>query len=539
MPSRTDHLDILYLAGKRHSLNIFMSFWFSKLRIFEPVIPRLFQRHSVTIYTMATPTHYDAIIIGSGQAGTPLASALTQAGKKTALIERKHIGGCCINEGCTPTKTMIASGRVAYLTGRAPRDYGVHTSPEGTPGSRLEIEMTKIRQRKRDIVDEFRGGSEKRLCTAGVEVLRGQAEFKNHKEILVSLDNGETQTLTAELIFINTGERPSRPSVPGMDRIDPSRLLDSTSVMELADVPEHLVILGGGYIGLEFGQLFRRLGADVTIIQRASRLVPREDPDISATILDIMQEDGIVVHLSVEASELTDSRGSPITVNIKSQDSRSIPAIHGSHLLFAGGRTPNTERLNLGATAVSMDGRGHISTGDYLETSVPGIYALGDVKGGPAFTHISYDDFRIVRDHLLSPPATPGSQWKPRGPLSSRTRLLPYTIFTDPQMGHVGLHEAEARKQFPDMQIKTAVMPMAYVARALETGETRGMMKAVVNAETGEILGFSCLGIEGGEVMSTVQVAMMGGLRWWELREAIFAHPTIAESLKNLWQFLK
>lgn len=488
---------------------------------------------------MATSTHYDAIVIGSGQAGTPLASAFTQAGKKTALIEQQHIGGCCINEGCTPTKTMIASGRVAYLTNRAPRDYGVHMLPEGTPGSRLEIEMMKIRQRKREIVDQFRGGSEKRLSRDGVEVLRGQAEFKNHKQILVSLDNGETQTLTAELIFINTGERPARPNVPGVDKIDPSRILDSTSVMELAEVPKHLIVIGGGYIGLEFGQLFRRLGADVTIIQRAARLIPREDPDISAAMLDILRDDGIVVHLSAEASELTDSGGSPITMHIKSKDSRSIPAIHGSHLLFAGGRSPNTERLNLGATAVSTDSRGHIPTGDYLETSVPGIYALGDVKGGPAFTHISYDDFRIIRDHLLSPPPTPGSQQKPRGPLSSRTRLVPYTVFTDPQMGHVGLHEAEARKQFPDTQIKTAMMPMTYVARALEMDETRGMMKAVVNAETGEILGFSCLGIEGGEVMSIVQVAMMGGLKWWQLREAIFAHPTIAESLNNLWLFLK
>ncbi|KAH0559523.1 hypothetical protein GP486_003962 [Trichoglossum hirsutum] len=475
---------------------------------------------------MALPRHYTSVVIGSGQAGTPLASALAKAGRTTALIERTHIGGCCVNEGCTPTKTLIASGRAAYLARRG-ADYGIHT-----PG--ITVDMTKIRQRKRDIVSSFRGGSEKRTLAAGVDVLMGEASFKDKKTLSVKLDQGgETIIVTADEIFINAGERPAKPRLTGIETVPAERILDSTSIQELDQLPEHLVVLGGGYVGLEFGQLFRRLGSAVTVIQRASQVLPREDPDVAECALEILRQDGITVHLNATAERIEPSPQSPIVLTVRFKDGTN-QTIPGSHLLSAAGRVPNTDSLNLAAAGISTTpnphGPAHIACNPRLETSTPGIYVLGDIKGPPAFTHISYDDFRIIRGNLIDHSSPP---------LTTANRLVPYVVYTDPQLGHVGLHEHEARKQFPPGAIKVAKMPMAYAARALETDETRGMMKAVVNAETSQILGFTCLGTEGGEVMSTVQTAMMGGVPWQKLRDAVWAHPAWAESLNNLWGFLE
>jgi pyruvate/2-oxoglutarate dehydrogenase complex dihydrolipoamide dehydrogenase (E3) component len=449
-------------------------------------------------------THYDAVVVGSGQGGGPLSTALAKAGRRTALIEREHIGGTCINEGCTPTKTMVASARVAYLTRRA-ADYGVKTGSIG-------IDMRRVRERKREIVESFRSGSERRITEGGVTVIRGEARFVGPKTLQVN-----EERITAEWIFINTGARPSRPPLPGLDSV-PS--LNSTSIMELDELPQHLLVLGGGYVGLEFGQMFRRFGSDVSVVQRGPRLVGREDGDVADAVAGILREDGIQVFLSTAATRVEPDAGGGIRLWIKSDDSEK--ALQGSHLLVAVGRTPNTDSLNLEATGLQPDRGGFLPTNERLETAVPGIWALGDVKGGPAFTHISYDDFRILKTNLIE-----------GGNATTRDRLVPYTVYIDPQLGRVGVSEEEAR--MTGRPIRVAKMGMNHVARALEVDETRGFMKVVVDAETQQILGGVFLGIEGGELMSMLEIAMLGKLPFTGLRDAIFAHPTLAEAFNNLF----
>jgi len=462
--------------------------------------------------TTAT-THYDAIVVGAGQSGGPLSTALARAGWKTALIEREHVGGTCVNEGCTPTKTMVASARVAYLARRG-ADYGVHNGP-------VTVEMTRVRQRKRDIVDSFRNGSQRRIeSTEGVDLLMGEASFTGPKVLEVRLNNGEIRQLTANAIFLNTGDRPTKPAVDGLASIS---TLDSTSIMELDTVPEHLLVLGGGYVGLEFGQMFRRFGSQVTIVQRGAQLLAREDSDVAEEVAKILREDGIEILL--EATALHAEQGTSGKIQLTVGTPAAERTLTGSHLLVAAGRVPNTDWLNLAAIGVKTDKRGYIQVNEWLETNVPGIYALGDVKGGPAFTHISYDDFRIIRTNLLE-----------GGDVTIKDRLVPYTIFIDPQLGRVGLSETEARAQ--GRNIKVAKMPMNYVARALEVDESRGFMKAVVDADTSQILGCAVLGIEGGEMMAMLEIAMMGKVPYTVLRDAIFAHPTLAESLNNLFSML-
>ncbi|MEO6890917.1 MAG: FAD-dependent oxidoreductase, partial [Ktedonobacteraceae bacterium] len=338
---------------------------------------------------MATAEQYDAIIIGAGQSGGPLSTALAQAGRKTAIIERVHVGGTCINEGCTPTKTMIASGRVAYLARRG-ADYGVHTGP-------ITIDMQKIRQRKRDIVDSFRNGSQSRIESAdGVDLVMGEARFTSPTTVEVRLTNGTARHLKASTIIINAGARPAKLSLPGIEQV---ATLDSTSIMELDSVPQHLLVIGGGYIGLEFGQLFRRLGSSVTIIQRGANLLAREDPDVAEEVARIMREDGLEVLLETKPVRAEQSADGTIHLTVQTPDGERT--LTGSRLLAAAGRVPNTDWLNLEAAGVQTDKRGFIQVNERLETSVPGIYATGDIKGGPAFTHISYDDFRILRANLL------------------------------------------------------------------------------------------------------------------------------------------
>jgi pyruvate/2-oxoglutarate dehydrogenase complex dihydrolipoamide dehydrogenase (E3) component len=459
---------------------------------------------------MAETRRYDAVVIGAGQGGGPLARALAQSGRATAIVEREHVGGTCINEGCTPTKTMVASGRVAYLTRRA-ADYGVHAGP-------ISVEMTKVRQRKRDIVESFRGSGERRLRqTEHLDLLMGAVSFTGPRSLEIRFRDGTAQAIAADLTFINTGARPASPPIPGLDTVP---VLDSTTIMELDAVPTHLLVLGGGYVGLEFGQLFRRLGSDVTIVQRGPQLLGREDKDIAEAVARILREDGIEILLNAEALRTEPGEASTVRLTVSSEAGERT--LTGSHLLAAAGRTPNTEALNLAAAGIKVDKRGNIPVNERLETDVPGIYALGDVKGGPAFTHISYDDFRIIRTNLIE-----------HGQASTKNRLVPYTVFIDPQLGRIGLGEDEARKQ--GLDIRVARMPMSYVARALEVDEPRGMMKAVVDAATGQILGAAVLGIEGGELMSMLEIAMMGGVTYTTLRDAVFAHPTLAESLNNLF----
>ncbi|HXT27270.1 MAG TPA: mercuric reductase [Candidatus Eisenbacteria bacterium] len=454
-------------------------------------------------------TRYDAIVIGAGQAGVPLSQALAGAGIRTALVEREHVGGTCINEGCTPTKTMVASGRVAYLARRG-ADYGVRTGP-------LTIELAKVRERKRAIVDSFRNGSQGRIeKTKNLELIFGAAQFTGAQTLRVRKADGGEATLGADKIFINAGCRPAVPKLEGLSGVS---FLNSTRIMELDQVPEHLIVLGGGYIGLEFGQMFRRFGARVTIVQAGAQLLGQEDADVAEEVLKILQEDGIEVLLNSRAKSVGGSGGQ---LKLTAESAGKSREIGGSQLLVAAGRVPNTDSLQLDAAGIAVDARGFIRTNDKLETNVAGVYGLGDIKGGPAFTHISYDDFRIIRTNVIE-----------RGSATIADRLVPYTVFIDPQLGRVGMSETEARKT--GREIRVAKMPMNYVARALEMDESRGFMKAIVDRKSGQILGAAVLGIEGGEIMSQLQIAMMGKLPYTALKDGVFAHPTLAESLNNLF----
>jgi len=328
--------------------------------------------------------------------------------------------------------------------------------------------------------------------------------------------DGAQRTLSCDRIFINAG---ARPTVPKLDGLKDVPFLDSTSIMELDCVPEHLVVLGGGYVGLEFGQLFRRLGSRVTIMQSAAQLLNREDADVAEGVLAILKQDGIEVLLKTKAESAAKS-GAQIQLTVRAgNESRNLV---GSHLLVATGRTPNTDSLNVGAAGIATDARGFVKVNGKLEANVEGVYARGDINGGPAFTHISYDDFRILRTNLIE-----------KGSATTEHRFVPYTVFIDPQLGRVGITETQARAR--NKKFRVAKMPMNYVARALEVDETRGFMKAIVDAESSQILGAAVLGIEGGEIMAMLQLAMMGRLPFTALREAVFAHPTLAESLNNLF----
>jgi pyruvate/2-oxoglutarate dehydrogenase complex dihydrolipoamide dehydrogenase (E3) component len=453
---------------------------------------------------------FDAIIVGTGQAAKPLAGAFAKAGKKTASIEAKHVGGTCVNEGCTPTKTMVASGRVAYLARRG-AEYGVNTGP-------ISVDLATVRQRKRDVVESFRSGNVKRLTGENLELIYGFADFIGPKTLHIALRDGGSRTLQADWIFLNTGLTAAIPPVPGLLDIP---FLTNESIMELGAVPAHLLIIGGGYVGLEFGQMFRRFGSHVTVIHTGHQLLDHEDPDIADEVQKILTEDGIEVLLeahTLAAGSAQNGKDVQLTVRVGSE----TRTITGSHILVAAGRTPNTTALNLPATGVGVDEHGYIKVNEYLETGVPGIYAIGDVKGGPAFTHISYDDYRIIQANLLH-----GER------RSTKDRILPYTVFIDPQLGRIGLTETEARKQ--GLKIRVAKMPMSSVARAIETAETRGFMKIVVDSDSEQILGAAVLGIEGGEIATIVQIAMEGKLKYTALRDGIFSHPTLAESLNNVF----
>ena len=458
---------------------------------------------------MSAPNHYQAIVIGSGQAGTPLCQALAKAGLRTALVERLHVGGTCINEGCTPTKTMVASGRVAYLARRG-AEYGIHTG-------NIAVDMHRVRERKRDIVASFRNGSQARIeKTPSLDLFFGEASFTGPRSIQVLLQDGSQRTLTCDQFFINAGCRPSVPSLPGLQDIP---YLNSTSIMDLDAVPDQLLVIGGGYIGLEFGQLFRRFGSRVTIFQQASQLLHGEDSDVSTEILNILQQDGIEVFLNAKVKRVAkEGPQIKLAVAVAGEDRM----FSGSHLLVATGRVPNSDALNVSAAGLATDARGFLQVNAKLETNVAGIYALGDIKGGPAFTHISYDDFRIIRTNLIE-----------NGKASTDGRLVPYTIFIDPQLGRVGLTETEACAK--NLKIRVAKMPMSHVARALEVAESRGFLKVIVDADSGQILGAAVLGLEGGEVMSMLQIAMMGKLPYTVLHSAVFSHPNLSEALNNLF----
>jgi dihydrolipoamide dehydrogenase len=456
--------------------------------------------------------HYDAIIIGAGQAGTPLAKKLAEAGKKTAIIEKRYVGGTCINDGCTPTKAMIASARAVYQASKA-AELGVEI---GT----IKIDFKKIKQRKDDIVNQFRSSSEKGIkSTKGLELIFGTARFSGEKELTIALNDGGEEKVTADLIFINAGAKTTIPDIEGLNEID---YLTSTTILDLEAIPEHLVIIGGNYIGLEFGQMFNRFGSKVTILEKSPGILAREDQDISSALTEILTDEKIELLTDVKINQIEQDKKQ---IKISLESGKTKKNITASHLLVAVGRTPQTADLGLENCGIKLDDKGHILVNEKLETNIKGIYALGDVKGGPAFTHIAYNDYTIVYRNLIE-----GTNY------SIHDRPVPYCMFTDPQLGRIGLSEKEAKEK--KLNYKVAVLPMSQVARGIETNETLGLMKAIVDVDSKKILGAAVLASEGGEIMSVLQMAMEGNITYDRIRNCVFAHPTYSESLNNLFMKL-
>ncbi|WP_316800776.1 mercuric reductase [Pedobacter frigidisoli] len=454
--------------------------------------------------------HYDAIIIGAGQAGVPLAKKLALAGKKTAIIEKRMIGGTCINDGCTPTKAMITSARMAHQA-RKSGDLGIET---GT----VKVDFKKIMKRKDQIVAQFRKGAEDGLeSTKGLTILMGTAKFTGEKELLITGKDGKEEKVSGELIFINTGAETAIPAIEGLPE---SHYLTSTTILELTAIPEHLVVIGGNYIGLEFGQMFSRFGSQVTIIEKSDRILAKEDQDVSESLTEILEKEKISILTSAKIKKVKVNGKSSLEVEVETKGKKS--KFKATHILVAAGRTPQTRHLGLDACGVKTGEKGHILVNDKLETNVKGIYALGDVKGGPAFTHIAYNDYTIVYRNLIE-----GTDY------SIKDRPVPYCMFTDPQLGRIGLSETEAQEKKLDYQV--AVLPMSSVARGIETNETQGLMKAIVDTKSKKILGAAILASEGGEIVSVLQMAMEGGITYDRIRYCVFAHPTYSESLNNLF----
>jgi pyruvate/2-oxoglutarate dehydrogenase complex dihydrolipoamide dehydrogenase (E3) component len=451
---------------------------------------------------------YDAVVIGSGQGGNPLAYMLADHGWKVALIERKHLGGTCINTGCTPTKTMVASAQVAHYARNAAR-WGVRTGG-------VQVDLAAVVARKDKVVESFRSGHQRRVdARPNLRLYRAHARFLDAHRLQAGED-----VIESERIFVDTGARPAIPPIPGLER---SGYLTNTTLMELRELPDHLVVIGGGYVGLEFGQMFRRFGARVTVIHRNEALLTREDSDVTAELQKALETEGIRFLLNTEPLRV-EPRAAGIAVKVRGP--RSEESVTGSHLLVATGRRPNTDDLGLDRAGVAIDERGFVQVNHRLETNVSGIWAIGDVKGGPAFTHISYNDYQIIYGNLIE-----GKN------LSIENRYVPYSVFTDPQLGRVGLTEREARAS--GRKLKMGTYPMASVARAIERDETAGLMKIIVDAETDRILGAAILGVEGGEVVQILGAMMMAEAPYTVLKGAVYIHPTLAEGFFGLMEAVK
>lgn len=453
---------------------------------------------------------FDAIIIGSGQAGNPLAKKLSEEGKRVALVESAFVGGTCINYGCTPTKTLVGLAKNVIQAHRA-AEYGIILS-KGEPNYEI------INQRKNEVVTDFREGLENSLLRdPNITLFHGKGSFSGYKEIRVQLEDSSHKSITAALIFINTGTRARISDIEGLQSV---KFLTSKTILELACLPKHLLIIGGGYVALEFSQIFRRMGSRVTIIEKSSRLLPNEDDDVGLMISQILEAEG--VKIITDATIRRVSAATNESINIEFLSTGKSLTLSGTHLLIATGRTPNTEDLDLSKTGIQVDGKGFISVNDQLETTETGIYALGDVKGGPAFTHVSYHDYIVVADRLFGNKAS-----------SIHNRLVPYCVFIDPELGRIGLTEKEATELGLDFSV--AKMKTSSIARAIEMDETSGFVKAIVDNNTRKILGVAVICAGGGELMSLLQIAMLGGLTYDQLRDTMFAHPTYAEAINNLF----
>ena len=457
---------------------------------------------------MPQPERYDVLILGSGGGGKLTAWHMARSGRRTAVVERRWIGGSCPNVACLPSKNEIHSAYVAHCA-RDGAEYGVMTGP-------VKVDMAKVLSRKRAMVQGLIDTHLKNYKESGAELIMGSGRFVASRTLEVNLNDGGTRTLVGDKVFLNLGTHAAIPNVPGLEAAKPMTHIEA---LELDVLPAHLIVIGGGYSGLELAQAYRRFGAEVTVVESAPQLMSREDADASSEIRRILAGEAIQIRVPAEFIKASGRSGDAVSVVVRT--SAGEQTIEGSHILLATGRVPNTAGIGLDKAGVELDGRGFVKVNERLETSAPDVWALGECAGSPMFTHISEDDFRIVRDNLAG------------GRRNTRDRLIPYCMFTDPPLAHVGLSEGEAERQ--GVKTRVAKLPMKAVLRAQATGETEGFMKALIAEGDDRILGFTMIGAEAGEVMAVVQTAMMAELPFTRLRDADFAHPTFSEGLNFLF----
>ena len=457
---------------------------------------------------MAKPEQFETLILGSGTGGKLIAWHMAGSGRRTAVVERRWIGGSCPNIACMPSKNEIFSARVAHLAR--------HGAQFGTVVGPVTVDMATVRRRKRDMVEAQIAKHLQNYKTSGAELIMGAGRFVAPKTLEVQLNDGGTRVLAGEQVFVNVGTHAAIPSVPGLEAARP---LTHIEALELDYLPQHLIVIGGGYVGLELAQAYRRFGSNVTIIESGPQLMSREDFDVSHEMRRIVSDEGVQVLVEAELLRVRGQSGKGVTLVVRTTSGEQN--IEGSDILLAAGRVPNTAGIGLEAVGVELDSRGYIRVNERLETSAPGVWALGESAGSPQFTHISEDDFRIIRDNLAG------------GQRSTRDRQVPYCMFTDPPLAHVGLSEGEAARR--GIITRVARMPTSAVLRAQATGETQGFMKALVGDTDDRIVGFTMIGAEAGEVMAVVQMAMRADLPYWRVRDAVLAHPTMAEGLGFLF----
>ena len=456
---------------------------------------------------MAQPERYEILVLGSGIGGKLLAWHMAQSGRKTVVVERRYIGGSCPNINCMPSKNEIWSAKVAHLA-RNGAEFGTMTGP-------VRVDMAKVRQRKRDMVERQIAAHLEHYKASGAELILGDGRFVEPKTLEVRLNGGGTRVLAGDKVFINVGTHPAIPSVPGLDAARP---LTNIEALDLDYLPPHLIVLGGGYVGLELAQAYRRFGSEVTIIQSGPQLMVQEDPDVAAGIQRVLSDEGIQVLVSAETLHVHGQSGKDVSLLVRTRTGER--KIEGSDVLVATGRIPNTAGIGLEKTGVELDARGYIRVNERLETSAPQVWAVGECAGSPQFTHVSADDFRIIKDNLAGENR------------STRDRLIPYCMFTDPPLARVGLSEAEAQRQ--GISVRIARLPISAVLRAQTTDEKQGFMKALVGDDD-RIVGFTMIGSEAGEVIAAVQTAMLAKLPYSRLRDAVLAHPTMVEGLDPLF----
>lgn len=456
---------------------------------------------------MSENARYDVLVIGSGESGKYLAWTMAKAGHRTAVIERRLIGGSCPNIACLPSKNIIRSAKVASFAMRG-EEFGQE------PGS-ARTNMKGVQRRKRKMVEQMIQNHLDRYKGSGAELIMGTARFVAPKTVEVALNGGGTKTIAGERVFLNLGTHATIPDVPGLGASKPMTHIEA---LDLERLPEHLIVLGGGYVGLELAQAMRRFGSRVTLIERSAQIASREDADVSAGLLELFRSEGIEVALETEIREVAGQSGGQVRVHVKDAEGERV--IEGTDLLVATGRTPNTQGIGLEQAGVQLDNGGTIKVNERLETTAANVWAMGDCAGSPMFTHVAFDDFRIVRDNLNG------------GNRTTKERLIPFCMFTDPELARVGLNESEAKSR--GIAYRMVKLPMASVLRMQTISETRGFLKMLIDAQSDRILGFTAFGAEASEALAAVQTAMLAELPYPRLRDAIFTHPTTAEGLNVL-----